>query len=59
MESQPQNREFRFNPDNFHPCTKSIPRACVRNEVAFVSLACEDVRKERSGLSTLGLLRCA
>ena len=20
MESQPQNREFRINPENFHPC---------------------------------------
>ena len=24
MESQPQNPEFRFNPENVHPCTKSI-----------------------------------
>ena len=21
MESQPQNREFRIDPENFHPCT--------------------------------------
>ena len=21
MESQPQNLEFRINPENFHPCT--------------------------------------
>ena len=21
MESQPQNPEFRINPENFHPCT--------------------------------------
>ena len=34
--------------------------ACVRNEVELVLLACEDevgVRKERSGVSTLGLRR--
>ena len=24
MESQPQNPEFRNNPENFHPCTKSF-----------------------------------
>ena len=22
MESQPQNPEFRINPENFHPCTQ-------------------------------------
>ena len=22
MESQPQNPEFRINPENFHPCTR-------------------------------------
>ena len=33
-------------------------RSCVRNEVELVSLACEDgVRKERSGVSILGLRR--
>ena len=25
MESQPQNPEFRNNPENFHPCQNSIP----------------------------------
>ena len=32
MESQPQNPEFRNNPENFHPCTyahKSLPRSCT------------------------------
>ena len=26
MESQPQNPEFRINPENFHPCSKKIVR---------------------------------
>ena len=25
MDSQPQNREFRNNPENFHPCIKPSP----------------------------------
>ena len=33
MESQPQNPEFRINPENFHPCTKhskhSTPALCI------------------------------
>ena len=24
MESQPQNPEFRINPENFHPCIKGL-----------------------------------
>ena len=24
MESQPQNLEFRINPENFHPCEKGF-----------------------------------
>ena len=31
MESQPQNPEFRINPENFHPCTcvsKSFNKFC-------------------------------
>ena len=24
MESQPQNPEFRINPENFHPCKKAF-----------------------------------
>ena len=27
MESQPQNPEFRNNPENFHPCIHSIFRS--------------------------------
>ena len=26
MESQPQNPEFRINPENFHPCISSVER---------------------------------
>ena len=29
MESQPQNPEFRINPENFHPCKEFI-QAMVR-----------------------------
>ena len=32
MESQPQNPEFRYNPENFHPCSYS-----VRNKRSYVS----------------------
>ena len=28
MESQPQNPEFRINPDNFHPCV-TCSEVCV------------------------------
>ena len=30
MESQPQNPEFRNNPENFHPCTSSETHALVQ-----------------------------
>ena len=26
MESQPQNPEFRINPENFHPCILKLPQ---------------------------------
>ena len=29
MESQPQNSEFRINPENFHPCLYEL---CYNNE---------------------------
>ena len=29
MESQPQNPEFRINPENFHPCLYCVPAACL------------------------------
>ena len=32
MESQPQNPEFRNNPENFHPCT------CVAGDLVNISL---------------------
>ena len=28
MESQPQNPEFKINPENFHPCTSLICSYC-------------------------------
>ena len=28
MESQPQNPEFRINPDNFHPCSTLCVKSC-------------------------------
>ena len=31
MESQPQNHEFRNNPENFHPCTLDYSDYCVRS----------------------------
>ena len=30
MESQPQNPEFRNNPENFHPCVRMKFRLCKR-----------------------------
>ena len=29
MESQPQNPEFRINPENFHPCAPIVGGALV------------------------------
>ena len=34
MESQPQNSEFRINPENFHPCKCGDP-LCLRLRVIF------------------------
>ena len=38
MESQPQNPEFRINPENFHPCIQKtvVPYSFV-SFVSFVS----------------------
>ena len=30
MESQPQNPEFRNNPENFHPCIERADRVLMR-----------------------------
>ena len=30
MESQPQNPEFRINPENFHPCFSYIPISLLK-----------------------------
>ena len=31
MESQPQNLEFRINPENFHPCKNVLIKKIRRN----------------------------
>ena len=33
MESQPQNPEFRINPQNFHPWTVNYPRCIVSTQM--------------------------
>ena len=41
MESQPQNPEFRINPENVHPCDMHMnqPRLIVSNQMeAFISI---------------------
>ena len=35
MESQPQNPEFRINPENFHPCGLHYSVINVRNRCMF------------------------
>ena len=36
MESQPQNPEFRINPENFHPCIYLFKRGSLfENNLAF------------------------
>ena len=51
MKSQPQNPEFRINPENFHPCYQSV-------ELFFVLLVhqlyCQNDEKS-SGLCFLNL----
>ena len=40
MESQPQNPEFRINPENFHPCTSPLydcEWCCVGKSLFFDS----------------------
>ena len=39
MESQPQNPEFRINPENFHPCT-------LHSELSFDHLRYEIVKSK-------------
>ena len=34
MESQPQNPEYRTNPENFHPCIKANPKGKIFSIVA-------------------------
>ena len=33
MESQPQNPEFRINPENFHPCIVGVVTQCFKAAV--------------------------
>ena len=35
MESQPQNPEFRNNPENFHPCISMSQNPPVSNDMAY------------------------
>ena len=36
MESQPQNPEFRINPENFHPCISVTYRSLKTNSKEYV-----------------------
>ena len=39
MESQPQNPEFRINPENFHPC--------IRQTLIYFCLALPGISKQK------------
>ena len=39
MESQPQNTEFRNNPENFHPCTHSVKTCSFISKHHWCSMA--------------------
>ena len=36
MKSQPQNPEFRTNPENFHPCFQTIKFGTVQNGPLYI-----------------------
>ena len=36
MESQPQNPEFRINPENFHPCYSVKKFVCLFDLILYV-----------------------
>ena len=40
MESQPQNPEFRNNPENFHPCMCEVCSGSVGRELDLRSKDC-------------------
>ena len=43
MESQPQNPEFRNNPENFHPCTIGFNRmTSALSEACYI---CKDLER--------------
>ena len=55
MESQPQNPEFRINPENFHPCMQSVKASvmsphihAVSPELVPLSLFCMPLLNNRS-----------
>ena len=48
MESQPQNPEFRNNPENFHPCTSSSIGVFIGGYCEYMGL---DTRKPVFGSS--------
>ena len=46
MESQPQNPEFRINPENFHPClTLSFPSTQTPNDTTIVCVNTKSTEK--------------
>ena len=40
MESQPQNPEFRINPENFHPCKLSALSMFITTILVILSAQC-------------------
>ena len=44
MESQPQNPEFRNNPENFHPCESTkwvkVPTTCEQVHEILILIEC-------------------
>ena len=59
MESQPQNPEFRNNPENFHPCpgypqtgtlaNSADPDEMLHNTASHLGLHCLQIYKQSSG----------
>ena len=47
MESQPQNSEFRNNPENFHPCGPDLDQNCL-TLVTFLNYPIKTILKKIS-----------
>ena len=47
MESQPQNPEFRNNPENFHPCVGCYP--CYNNILQSKSINSITIKQYKKG----------